>query len=163
MRKFNLRAASSAILAAGLLSLTACGGASDTATKTGDAAASSGGAAAAASDLDPNLANPQAGDLYAAELTAFSTASFSGPGAGGSETKAFGLLKVVAVDATTVTVITEQGAWPEAGGATRDLASDMSTITWDESERITIQRADFARLVEEDKIIETRRMAAAGQ
>ncbi len=147
-----------AAIAAGTLaaaSLTACGGA-DTATKTGEGAASSTAAPAAgaqAAALDPVLANPAVGDLYSGELTHFSAASF-GEGA----PAAYGMMRVVAVAADKVTVITETGAYPDQAQATAELNSgSLTNVTWDESERIDINRADFARLVAEGKLAAFRR------
>ncbi|MDQ8754901.1 hypothetical protein RCO27_01550 [Sphingosinicella sp. LHD-64] len=133
-----------------------------------DKAGAAPAAQTAASDLDPVLANPQVGDLYAAELTAFSGANFGSArpadatGNGGNGEKAYGLLRVVDVAADRVTVITETSAYENSRGAVNDLRGDLANITWDEQERIPINRADFARLVAEDKIIETRRMEGGG-
>jgi hypothetical protein len=136
------------------LSLAACGGGGDSATKTGDAAGSTSGAAGetAAPALDPILANPAVGDLYSGELTHFSAADFEG-----MET-AYGMMRVVAVSPTTVTVITETGAYPEQGPATAELNSgSLDNVTWDETERLDINRADLARLLSEGKIAAFRR------
>lgn len=152
MTKNWIRTVGAAIAVATMpLALTACGGGADGATAEAEAPA-----------LEPNLANPQVGDLWAAELTHFSEANFGGGSSSSGEmAQAYGLLKVVAVDANTVTVITEMGAWPAKEGAQRDLAGNQSDITWDESERITVQRDQFAQLVTDGKIIETRRPPAA--
>lgn len=131
-----------------------------------DKAGAAPAAQAAASDLDPILANPQVGDLYAAELTAFSAQNFgsAGPNESGDSEKAYGLLRVVEVSPERVTVITETSAWPNSRGAVNDLRGDLANITWDEQERIPINRAELARMVADGKIVETRRMegAAAG-
>lgn len=118
----------------------------------------------AASNLDPVLANPQVGDLYAAELTAFSTANFGSArpadagGNGGNGEKAYGLLRVVDVSPERVTVITETSAYENSRGAVNDLRGDLANITWDEQERIPINRSELAQLVADGKIVETRRM-----
>jgi hypothetical protein len=145
-------------LAAGtmaLASLSACGGA-DSATAGADSASAAGQAAGgeATAALDPVLANPQVGDLYSGELTHFSEAEFD---VGGSST-AYGMMRVVAVSDANVTVITEMGAYPAQAPATAELnGSDMSNVTWDESERIDIPRANLASLLSEGKIAAFRR------
>lgn len=143
--------------------------------QTGNAAADAPKAApapaaapTAARALDPILANPQVGDLYAGELTAFSAQNFGAArpadasGNGGNGEKAYGLLRVVEVSPDRVTVITETSAWENSRGAVNDLRGDLANITWDEDERIPINRSELAQLVAEGKIIETRRMGAAG-
>jgi hypothetical protein len=141
-------------------SLSACGGGGDSATKAPDAAgAAAGGAAApaaaggaAASALDPVLASPQVGDLYSGELTHFSEQEF---GSGGT---AYGMMRVVAVTDTAVTVITETGAYDNQAAATAELNSgSLSNVTWDESEPINITRADLASLQSSGKIAAFRR------
>ena len=134
------------------LTLTACGGSASTMTEA------TGGTAAEA--LNPILANPQVGDVYAAELTAFSGASFNTSGE--STAKAYGLLRVVAVADDKVTVITETGAWPTPSpGPANDMNGDFHDISWDESERIPIMRGSFQQLLDDDKIIDVRRPPAA--
>ncbi len=141
-----------------LAALTGC----DAMTSSAPTAEGAANGAAAAPALDPILANPQVGDLYAAELSAFSAASFSDGDTEGAElSKAYGMLKVVAVSDTTVTVITENGAWAESAGAVEELGGDLSTISWDESEQIPIQRAQLAQMVTDGKILRTRRLEAA--
>lgn len=145
----------------GALALTALTGCDAISSSTPTAEGAASGAAAAPA-LDPILASPQVGDLYAAELSAFSAASFSDGDAEGAElSKAYGMLKVVAVDDTTVTVITENGAWAESAGAVEELGGDLSGISWDDSERIPIVRAQLAQMVTDGKILRTRRMEAA--
>lgn len=122
--------------------------------------------AAAQGALDPILANPQVGDLYAAELTAFSAQNFGSAtpadaNGNGGNGRAYGLLRVVDVSPERVTVITETSAWENSRGAVNDLRGDLANINWDEDERIPINRAELARLVADGKIIETRRMGAA--
>lgn len=154
MRMTMSRRLTVAVATACIATLSACGGGGDTATtetKTGEAAAPA---------LDPILANPQVGDLYAAELTHFSRANFNQASSGGAQPVSYGLLKVVDVNPTQITVITEMGAWPQQDGALNDLAGDHANISWDESERIPINRADLARLVADGKILRTRRMTA---
>lgn len=120
----------------------------------------SAGAAETAVALDPILADPQIGDLYASELTAFSAVSFNraAPGTPEASAKSYGMLKVVEVQPDRVFVITEQSAWDNPNGARNELNSDSHNVTWDESERIPIKRSDFASLVADGKIIDVRRM-----
>jgi hypothetical protein len=153
--RFNMAVAAGTLA---LASLTACGGGGETATKGAEASgaaaggAAAGGAAATAA-LDPVLANPQVGDLYSGELTHFSENDF---GSGGGS--AYGMMRVVAVNATTVTVVTENAGYGDQAQATTELNSgSMANITWDESERIDIARADIGRLQSEGKIAAFRR------
>jgi hypothetical protein len=160
MSNLFARRAATLFAAAALTTLAACGGA-DTATAgaaAGTAAGAATGAAASTAALDPILANPQVGDLYAADLTHFSRQPFNVGGSG--QAGRFGLLKVVAVETDKVIVITEMGAWPQQDGAINDLGGTLSDISWDESERIDVPRANFAQLVTDGKILRTRRMAA---
>lgn len=156
MRTKGLRAIALAGFAA--LALAGCDAGSGTAAGGGTATVESG--STTASSLDPLLASPQVGDVWAGELTAFSSYDFTG---GSSEMKsdgkAYGLMRVVEVGDDRVTIITETGAWPEVRGAVGELRGDMAGITWDENERIPVNRSDFAQLVEDGKIAETRRMA----
>jgi hypothetical protein len=135
-------------------SLTACGS-GDAPTTQAEATVSSGGeasAAPAAANIDPVMANPQVGDLYSGELTAFSQAEFEG-GA-----KTYGMMRVVAVDPAKVTVITENAGYPAQSPATDELNSgSLANVTWDENERIDIQRSDIPRLLNEGKIAAFRR------
>lgn len=155
------------LVASAALSLTACdfinsaeaskngGGA------TADGATASGGAAGAAtSSLDPNLASPQVGDIWAANLDHFSAAEFTfGNNDNGQD--AYGLVKIVDVTDTQVTIITETGAKPDQQAAIDALNGDLATVQWDESERIPINRADFEALVSAQRILRTRRGGAA--
>ena len=108
--------------------------------------------ATTAAGLDPILAEPKVGDLYAAKVSAFSKEGFEEHGV------AYGLMKVVDVQADKIIVTPEDAAWPEAAGAQKDLNGDLSDITWDESERIEVKRADLPRMVADGRIVETRRM-----
>lgn len=115
------------------------------------------GAAAATAALDPVLASPQVGDVYAAELTHFSGVDFGGVGNGGAEA-AFGLMRVVDVNDERITLNTETGAWPKARGAINELRGDQADITWDEEEKIEVYRRELPELVAEGRILEARRM-----
>ena len=116
---------------------------------------------ATVSDLDPVLASPQVGDIYAAELTAFSSYDFNKGAPERAGQKSYGLMKVVEVSDDRITVVTESAAWPEQRGALTDLRGTMADITWDDNERIPINRVDLAKHVDDGKIIETRRMTAS--
>ncbi|OAM19726.1 hypothetical protein A7P89_11620 [Eikenella corrodens] len=149
------------LLALALISvLAACGGQTNSSAPAQSAAASGAQPVANSSvqttvdtsALDPILAEPKVGDLYAAKVSAFSKEGFEEHGV------AYGLMKVVDVQADTITVITEDAAWPEADGARKDLNGDLSDITWDESERIEVKRADLPRMVADGRIVETRRL-----
>lgn len=147
------------LLALSSLFLTACGGQNQEAAAPAAPAAqtaSAAQAAPAAAALDPILANPQVGDLYAAELSHFSAASFDKDNQ--SSEKAFGLMKVVEVQDGKIIVITEDAAWPEARGAKNELHGDLKTITWDENERIPVKRDELADLVAKGHILDWRRM-----
>ncbi|MDR1075124.1 MAG: hypothetical protein LBL59_02130 [Xanthomonadaceae bacterium] len=123
---------------------------------TSESAASA--AAQSDRDLDPLLANPRVGDLYAAEVTYFSGVSFNENGAVKNPMEsAYGLMKVVDVAPDKVVVITETSAWPNAQGARNDLRGDLEDITWDENEKITILRDELAKHYADGKIIEARR------
>lgn len=156
--RFFVMATMAAALALGGCDALSGGSAADTeeaAAKGGDAGAATEGGDAAASNLDPVLANPAVGDVWAADLSHFSAADFNGDS--GTQAEAFGQVKVVEVTPEQVIVITEDAAWPDAAGARRELEDRSAVIRWDESERIPVNRADFARLVEEEKILATRR------
>jgi len=59
-----------------------------------------------------------------------------------------------------VIFVTESGGWPQPQGAKNDLDGDLSDITWDESERIPVKRADLPRYYGSE-IIEVRRLEGA--
>ena len=126
-----------------------------------DAAPSSAGGSTGqeetASALDPYLANPAEGDLWAAKLDEFSNYDFGEDGEDMGD--AYGLLQVVEVGDERVMVITESGAWPNSDGTINELRGDLAAITWDDSETIPVNRADLADLVEKGHILETRRLS----
>ena len=146
-----------------LASLTGCdaltGGAA--ADKGTEAPAAEAAAEEADSDLDPVLANPQVGDLWTGEMSAFSD-QFNSDAPEGERKRAFGMMKVVAVTPERVTIVTETGAWEESSDARNELRGDMAraNITWDPNEEIPVNRSELAQLVEDGKIIETRRIPA---
>lgn len=109
-----------------------------------------------ASADDPVLAEPAVGDLWSAELSEFSDQTF---GDGTEEyNDAYGLMKVTAVSDNQVVVITEMGAWPQSASSIAELNGDLAQITWDESEEITVNRADIPGLVEKGYILASRRL-----
>jgi hypothetical protein len=148
-----------AVAALSFTSLSACDSAGTTAAK-GEAGTTAAATAAPASDLDPVLASPQVGDVYAAELSAFSSYDFNEGQPDRAGQKSYGLMKVVEVSDERITVVTENAAWPQPRGALTDLRGAMADITWDDNERIPINRADLSKHVSDGKIIETRRMTA---
>lgn len=111
-----------------------------------------GGQADARRDADRALIDvPAVGDLYAAELTRFSTADFEG-----AET-VYGLMKVVAVEPGKVTVITEDAGSEDKAVPRQDLLGDLADIGFDETERIDIVHSELARAYEAGEIFAVRR------
>lgn len=142
------------LLALALISvLAACDG--HTPSASSSAPAQSTAASGTQSDtagLDPVLANPKVGDLYAAKVSAFSKEGFEEHGV------VYGLMKVVEVQPNHIIVITEDAGWETPKMAKQDLNGDLANINWDESERIQIKRADLSRMVLDGRIVETRRL-----
>jgi len=135
----------SGFAALSLVSLSAC-----------DAVSSVAGGELSASADDPVLAEPAVGDLWSAELSEFSDQTF---GDGSEEyTDAYGLMKVIEVSDDAVVVITEMGAWPNGPSSVLELNGDLAAITWDESEEITVNRADIPGLIEKGHILASRRL-----
>jgi hypothetical protein len=126
----------------------------------GAAPGAEGAAAPAAPALDPNLANPQIGDVWAANLDHFSAAEFNLSGGGDGD--AYGLVQVVEVTDSQVTIITETGALPDQAGAIARLGDYQGSIQWDPQERIPVNRADFANLVRDQRILRTARGSGGG-
>jgi hypothetical protein len=126
----------------------------------GAGAGAGGGAAAApaAPAFDSNVAqlgDPQVGDVWAANLDHFSAIEFGEPG--GADV--FGLVQVVDVNDTQVTIITATSSAPNQSGAISQL-NDQSSVQWDPQERIPVNRTDFANLVRDQRILRTMRGAA---
>ena len=141
--------------------LAACGGQTNNSTSAQSTAADNTQptaasnvqpTAATAAGLDPVLAEPKVGDLYAAKVSAFSKEGFEEHGV------VYGLMKVVEVQPNHIIVITEDAGWETPKMAKQDLNGDLSNINWDESERIQIKRADLSRMVLDGRIVETRRL-----
>ena len=107
---------------------------------------------------DANLAlidKPEVGDIYAAELSEFST-GFTDDKEQPLE-NAYGLMKVVAVDKDKVVVITEAAAAETKMISRQDILGDLSDITFDEEERIDIVLPQLRQAYESGKIYEVRR------
>lgn len=102
---------------------------------------------------------PAVGDLYAAQLSAFSEYEFNDDSRVPID-PAHGLLKVVAADADGVVVITENTASSEKATARSDLRGDVSAIEFDDSERIEIAKADLHKAYEDGLIYAVRRPSA---
>ncbi|MFM6854968.1 MAG: hypothetical protein ACKOUM_12900 [Sphingopyxis sp.] len=154
MRKLLLTATAALICT----SLSACNNA---ATQEKGATGAAAASASSGPALDPLLADPKVGDLYASKLSAFSAMEFNEGRPERTGKDSFGLLKVVEVNADRVTVITEKSAWDEPDGALADLRGDLADIEWDPEERIPVNRADFAQLMADGKLLETRRLTGA--
>ena len=142
------------LLALALISvLAACDG--HTPSASSSAPAQSTAASGTQSDtagLDPVLANPKVGDLYAAKVSAFSKEGFEEHGV------VYGLMKVVEVQPNHIIVITEDAGWETPKMAKQDLNGDLANINWDESERIQIKRDELPQMVADGRIVETRRL-----
>ena len=142
------------LLALALISvLAACDGHAPSASSSAPAqSTAASGTQSDTAGLDPVLADPKVGDLYAAKVSAFSKEGFEEHGV------VYGLMKVVEVQPNHIIVITEDAGWETPKMAKKDLNGDLSNINWDESERIQIKRADLSRMVLDGRIVETRRL-----
>ena len=109
---------------------------------------------AAGKEESAYLAQPKAGDLYAVELSHFSGSEF------GEDETSYGLMKVIQVTPDQVVFVTENAGWPNPQSARNDLHGDLSGITWDNSEKIPVRRADLPGYYG-NRIIEIRRMDTA--
>lgn len=142
------------LLALALISvLAACDGHAPSASSSAPAqSTAASGTQSDTAGLDPVLADPKVGDLYAAKVSAFSKEGFEEHGV------VYGLMKVVEVQPNHIIVITEDAGWETPKMAKQDLNGDLANINWDESERIQIKRADLSRMVLDGRIVETRRL-----
>jgi hypothetical protein len=165
MTRHNI-AARAALVAAAALAISGCdminsaeaakGAEAGSGASTGAGIGAGAGAGAGApttppppaSNVDPLLASPQVGDVWAANLDHFSAVEFGDPGG----PDVFGLVRVVNVTDSQVTIITETSSSPDASTASGRL-SDLSNVTWDEQERIPINRSDFEALVRDQRIV----------
>lgn len=105
------------------------------------------------------LEAPAVGDLYAAELSAFSDYPFTDENQKPID-PAYGLMKVVSADAAGVVVITENAALADKSVSRSDIKSDLSTIEFDESEQIQIAKADLIQAHADGLIYVVKRPAA---
>ena len=108
--------------------------------------------------VDPTLALIQApvvGDIYAAELTEFTTADFTKDGE--DTGRGYGLLKVVEVQPDKVVVITENAASEDPAVSKQDIKGDLSNITFDELEKIDVVRSQLEKAYAAGTIYEVRR------
>lgn len=145
------RVALSATRAAGCalaLLITACSGQAGPSAGSDNASAPQG---THATSLDARYADPKVGDLYSAELTHFSAYDF------GTGATAYGMMRVIEVNDTTIGLYTETGAWPEAKGAIQELRGNLAGIEWHDGEKIQIARNELAQLVADKKILDVRR------
>lgn len=103
---------------------------------------------------DPTIVAPSVDDVWAADLHHFSAYTF---GDFDADRPAWGLLKVVAVEAETVTVITTIEADGGPSRAREWLRGDIAALEFDESERIPVQRSELLDLLSAGHIVATRR------
>ena len=94
-------------------------------------------AACTSSETDALIAAPAVGDVYAAQLSAFSEFPFHDADAQPID-PAYGLMQVVEADVAGVVVITENAASADPRQARRALRADLAEIAFDDSERIRI-------------------------
>ena len=116
------------------------------------AAASGASLSDAGSDL--LLSAPEVGDLYAAKLSQLSVSGFNVD----ERKDAHGLMKVVEVHPDCLVAITENAAWDNPKGARNDLRGDLEDITWDETEKITLNRTELGKLKANGSLLEARRL-----
>jgi len=108
-----------------------------------------------AGELDEIFANPQWGDVYAAELTYFSAYDFGNEDPSDAR---YGLMRIVDVHPDRITLNTEDSARLNARGAINGMRGDLAGVVWDEDEKIEIYRNELPHLVADKKILDARRM-----
>lgn len=113
-------------------------------------------ATAHAQSIDEILAEPKVDDIFSARLDQFSEYDFGDEGGA-----AYGMLRVVAVDRSTITVITESSAWDSRSDALKDLRGNFSDVDWDHDEEISINRSELAGLKRDGMIFGARRLTAS--
>lgn len=96
------------------------------------------------------LQAPAVGDHYAAELTYFSDADFEQSG------RAFGLMRVIAVQGDEITLVTENGGSTDERAALEALA-EGGKASFDDNERIIVRKSDLLDAHEAGKILGVRR------
>lgn len=99
------------------------------------------------------LANPKVGDLYAAEITHFS--SFAGE-SGKEVEEGYGLLKVTGVSDQEIKVITTSWYQPTKRGILKELRKFQVPSQWDRMDVITLPRTDLLKLYDEGRIFDVR-------
>lgn len=102
------------------------------------------------------LQQPQAGDIYAAQLDHFSQFDW------GDDDPDWGQLRVMSVTPTSIVVVTAQRAWYDKEQALEELQDSVDDIDWDTEEQITIARSDLSKLNSDGFILEARRPASSG-
>lgn len=102
------------------------------------------------------LAEPAVGDHYAAELTRYSEFDFNDDD-GKVMSPAYGLLRVVEVDASQVVVVTVMTASGRRSDARDTLRGDLSKVAFDPEERISVPRAELAGHYGDGRIFGVRR------
>lgn len=105
------------------------------------------------------LQDPAVGDLYAAELTHFSEGDFNRSG----KEPMYGLMKVIRVGPATITVVTEQDAWPDRRDAIIDLHKHAGEAVWDMDEQVTLPRSVLLQLGNQRHILDALRSDEATQ
>lgn len=97
------------------------------------------------------LQAPAVGDHYAAELTYFSDADFEQSG------RAFGLMRVIAVEGDEITLVTENGGSTDERAALEALAGGGGKASFDDNERIILRKSDLLDAYAAGKILGVRR------
>lgn len=105
------------------------------------------------------IAAPAAGDVYAAELSAFSGYGFTDD-AGETIEPAYGLLKVIAVDGRDVVVVTGNSAVRDPSTSRQALRGDLAEVAFDDSEEIPLSGAQLREAYDAGKIYAVRRPTA---
>lgn len=96
------------------------------------------------------------GDIYAAEITYFSEGDFNRE----DSEPMYGLMKVIRVGPSTITVVTEQDAWPDRLDAIIDLHKNEMDIAWDMEEPLTLPRSMLPQLGHQRRILDALRPAS---
>jgi hypothetical protein len=102
------------------------------------------------------IESPKVGDLYAAELSTFSAATFN-DGDEASSAKIYGLMKVIEVDSKKIVLITENAGAETPMLSKQDIKGDLSDIEFDEEEKIDVVRTELRKAYDSGKIYAVRR------
>lgn len=100
------------------------------------------------------LANPKVGDLYAAEITHFS--SFADD-SGEEVEEGYGLLKVTGVSDRNIKVVTTSWYQSTKRGILKELRKYQAPNQWDRMDVITLNRTDLLKLYDDGQIFDVRR------